>query len=442
MTIRPTRRVAAAVTLAAALAAGGCGKKGAPLAPFVRIPAAVDTIDAARFGHQIYVTLTVPAMNIDMSAPVDIARVEVYGYTGTTAPPRARWAELGTLLVTIPVTPPPVVPPGASPSAADPGATDAVTDALPGAVVTILDLLEGDELVQGPVAAPAPQRPGFVPSPVVSAPSVLRRFYLAIPFSQRGRPGPPGKQVELALTVLPEPPTDLRATYDATSVALEWEPSGGLLGFLLDRALPEEVVPFDVVEPARTTPSQSSDALDAVGPASYQIYRESAPDLTRSRVDALVPSWSAMLPVAMNPAPVSATSVKEDVEFGRELCYAVRAQRGSVLSEPSPRACITPTDRFPPAPPVGLAVVPSAGAINLIWEPNAESDLGGYLVLRRGPGDATLRQLTRVPIRDARYRDDTVESGTRYTYAAVAVDTQLPQPNVSAPSAAVDEVAR
>ena len=113
-----------------------------------------------------------------------------------------------------------------------------------------------------------------------------------------------------------------------------------------------------------------------------------------------------------------------------------------MLSEPSSRVCVTPSDVFPPGPPVGLATVPSEGAINLIWEPNTESDLGGYLVLRRGPGDATLRQLTSAPIGDARYRDTAVEAGARYSYAVVAVDKQAPQPNASAPSATVDEVAR
>ena len=433
--MRPTQRLAAVVTMAVAVAAGGCGKKGAPLAPFVRIPAAVETLAAARLGSQIYVTLTVPAVNVDMSVPVDIARVEVYGYTGATAPPRVRWVEFGTLLATIPVTPPPALP-GVSPPAADPG----IALVLPGAVVTILDALDADDMVQGPVATPALEPPGVVAAIAVSTPSVLRRFYIAIPFSQRGRPGPPGKQVAVAFTPLPGPPTDVRATYDATAVSLAWEPSGGLLGFLLDRALPRETAPLDVVEPAGTMDSPVTDV--STGPTTYQVYREAVPATRALAADARAPSWGARLPVAMHATLVSATSTTDAVEFGLERCYTVRAQRGSVLSESSPRVCITPTDRFPPAPPVGLAAVPSEGAINLIWEPNAESDLGGYLVLRRGPGDAALRQLTSVPISGARYRDDTVESGTRYTYAAVAVDTQLPRPNASPPSAAVDEVAR
>jgi fibronectin type 3 domain-containing protein len=144
----------------------------------------------------------------------------------------------------------------------------------------------------------------------------------------------------------------------------------------------------------------------------------------------------------MNPGPRTETTIKDAVDFGLERCYTVRAQRGEALSDPSSRFCVTPRDVFPPAPPIGLALVPSEGAINLIWEPNTEADLGGYLVLRRGPGDATLRQLTAAPIGDARYRDNAVEPGASYSYAVVAVDKVLPQANISAPSATVEEIAR
>ena len=76
----------AAAALCAAIAGTACGKKSGPLAPFVRIPAAVTTLTATRLGSDVYVTLTVPARNIDNSLPGDVARIEVYGYTGTAAP--------------------------------------------------------------------------------------------------------------------------------------------------------------------------------------------------------------------------------------------------------------------------------------------------------------------------------------------------------------------
>ena len=52
------------------------------------------------------------------------------------------------------------------------------------------------------------------------------------------------------------------------------------------------------------------------------------------------------------------------------------------------------------------------------------------------------RNNTETPIADARYRDGTVTPGTRYSYSVLAVDSQLPLPNVSGESATVEETAR
>ena len=75
-----------------------CGKKGPPLAPIVHVPAAVEQIEARRRGNDVYVTVTVPAKNIDGSMPVDVGRVEVYGYTGTDAATASRFLEVATLV--------------------------------------------------------------------------------------------------------------------------------------------------------------------------------------------------------------------------------------------------------------------------------------------------------------------------------------------------------
>jgi hypothetical protein len=200
-------------------------------------------------------------------------------------------------------------------------------------------------------------------------------------------------------------------------------------------------VPFDTLQPPGPVIPQAVDASVPPGPTTYNVYSDIAPDPLVLPAAAL-PPWRAAVPMPLNPAPLATTSFVDTVSFGRVRCYTVRARRGTVMSEPSPPACFTPIDVFPPAAPSGLASVPSEGGISLIWEPNAEPDLGGYLVLRRDAGDATLRQLTDTPISDARYRDSTVQSGVRYTYFVVAVDTQLPLPNISTQSVPVEETAR
>ena len=70
----PTRALWA---VAAVALTASCGKKGAPLAPIVRIPAAVEQIAAQRTGRDVFVTLRVPVANVDASAPIDIGRVEI-----------------------------------------------------------------------------------------------------------------------------------------------------------------------------------------------------------------------------------------------------------------------------------------------------------------------------------------------------------------------------
>ena len=55
----------------------GCGKKGPPLTPYVRIPAAIEAAEARRVGDEVYVTFAAPAQNVDGSKPADVRRIEV-----------------------------------------------------------------------------------------------------------------------------------------------------------------------------------------------------------------------------------------------------------------------------------------------------------------------------------------------------------------------------
>jgi hypothetical protein len=139
------------------------------------------------------------------------------------------------------------------------------------------------------------------------------------------------------------------------------------------------------------------------------------------------------------------SSFVDRVEFGATRCYAVRraiVQGGAVMeSEASAPICITARDTFPPAPPRRLASVSDESGVSLIWEPNTDTDLAGYMVLRGdAPGD-TLAPLTPAPIRETTYRDTTVKPGQTYVYAVVALDTAAP-PNISEPSNRATEVAR
>ena len=101
-----------------------------------------------------------------------------------------------------------------------------------------------------------------------------------------------------------------------------------------------------------------------------------------------------------------------------------------------------PVDLFPPAPPARVVAVADEGGISLIWEPNAEPDVAGYMVLRGEASDATLQPLTPTPVAEPRFRDTHVSAGKKYVYAVVALDSRLPVANVSAESNRVEETAR
>ena len=62
-----------------------CGRKGPPLPPLVRVPAAPADITADRRGSGVDVRFVVPAANADGTRPANIKRVDVYAITGVVS---------------------------------------------------------------------------------------------------------------------------------------------------------------------------------------------------------------------------------------------------------------------------------------------------------------------------------------------------------------------
>ena len=447
-----------ALLVALVLATVACGKKGPPLLPYQRQPAAAEVTAARRIGNDVYVTVTVPTANIDDSRPASVSEIEVYGVTAATAPPQSQFVSIAERVATIPVAR------DADPS--DKSGTvvpDPKTGALQGTSVTIRDSLTPEKMKPRELPASAtsgrdatrqaalsgrsaPQtvaagkpaaQEASSPSPA-AAPEAPRRFYMTIPFSARKRPGPPSKIVDVPMTSVPDKVLAIRATMKGRNVELAWEPAGGLVGFLLDRALPVETPPVDE-RPAAASPGAKPQTQS--GPTLYNVYVELAPDTLALPAGPATESPPAAVPaLPVNREPLAMLSFSEEVPFDeRRRCYHVRAVRGSgaqrVEGEASERSCIVPVDTEPPAAPTGLLVTSDEGSISLRWEPNGEEDFRGYLVLRSEAGDDTLRLLTRDgPIADTKFTDSTVMSGRMYTYVVQAVDNRIPVPNVSDPT--------
>jgi hypothetical protein len=454
-----------AIGLVAALVSG-CGKKGPPLAPLLHVPAAVDKFAARRLGSTVYVQFTLPTKNQDSSTPADVSRLEVYGYTGTPAS-NDDIVKYGTLVATVPVRRPPPPEeedrgrdkqrqdqqkpepkpaarpepkPKSKPAEPEPGfdqgATVTVTETLTPALmepVTVArrtrEKKKTKEEAEGPILLPS--------ATLVPLPS---RVYVAVGVNRKGHRGVFSPHAPVPLLDAPEPPGNLKLSHTETAINLQWTPPPGAPGHRPPGG-EQAAAPIAPEPPLPATP------LPPHGGPTWYYYVYEVPAVTAAAASPAGPPVMPQVtaPVAIQPYPMNVPNFTDArIEFGTERCYVVRtlevfAPTLQEESEPSQVACITPRDIYPPAAPKGLTAVVNAGAISLIWDPNTEKDLDGYLVLRAEAPNGTLQPVTPEPIHQTTFNDTTAKPGVRYVYAVVAVDKAG---NASAQSDRIEETAR
>ena len=409
-------RDAALPLLVAVLLGVGCGKKGPPLPPLVKLPVPPADLTAERHGETVDLQFTVPGVNTDGTRPANVERVDVYAVTAaptvTDDQLVKQGTKVGSVRVKAPRNPNQTIDPDEPPEemeapegpGLDQGAVARVSDRLSSGALVAVELTRD---VKGPRLAPLPVddtwRPLLGPPPAVAA-----RTYASVGISTRGRRGAFSKRVTVPMVDPPQMLAGPAVEYDEKAITVTWAP--------LAPAVAPGVLP--------STP------IGAVRPdVAYNVYAVSngtppiATRLTRT-------------PVA-EPRYVDARVV-----WGERRCYTVRTVltlgASSLESDEPAPGCVTLVDRFPPAAPKGLSAVPSEGAISLIWEPNTESDLRGYIVLRASAPGETLQPITSAPIAQTTLKDAVV-AGVRYVYAVRAVDEAG---NLSEPSERVEEAAR
>jgi hypothetical protein len=407
----------ALLLVVAALISVNCGKSGPPLPPLVKLPVAPPDLVAARRGDTVGVSFTVPAANTDGTRPANVASADVYAITAPVAGPPLSDANLlkfGTKIGTVAVKAP--RDPNLTADADDP--SDEV-DAPEGpgldqgAVARVNEPLKGDMLTPAVVPpdkhSPAPVAPRS-DAPLLGPPSAVPvRTYVAFGTSTRGRKGPLSKRVNVPLVPPPPSPSGAAINYDETTISLTWSPV----------AVPGTAPDTDLL-PSRT--------IGAPRPAmTYHVYDATNPDAA----------------VKLTTAPLDVPKYSDTrIVWGQKRCYTIVAAEtidgATIESEAPPPTCKTLVDTFPPAPPKDLKAISSEGAINLIWEPNADKDLAGYIVLRGVEPAPTLQPITPAPIVEPSFKDN-VQPGIAYVYAVRAVDRAG---NASEPSARVVETAR
>lgn len=432
--------------------AAACGKKGPPLAPFVRVPAPVANVTAQRVGDDVFVSFAVPTANVDGKQPADIAALEIYAITATSPPETDEQRKLATLVATLPVQP--ILPALPEPPA---GVELPAIPPPPGVDRAVPAVVRETLTAEMRVAVALPPKPGALPvavaldeepiaGPLIApAPAQLpRRYYFVVGISPRGRKSPPSTPVPVPLDSASSPPAAPAFTVTEDAMTITWTPSPNARS----SAFAAPPAPGNA-SPAGVTPVPPAAAPLPPLPAKSLGFLSEATTYNLYEVPAAAPAedpFAIKVPAALTPQPLAVTEhVIKGVTFGVERCFVVRAVDqvgGAVVMGPaSTPACVTPADTFPPAAPKSLAAIAGEGVISLIWEPNTETDLAGYLVLRGDAPGETLRAITPEPVTATTYRDTTARAGTRYVYVVVAVDRATPQ-NVSAQSNRVEETAR
>ena len=413
-------RISAISAISAFIFVVACGKKGPPLAPLIKLPVAPADLAAARRGDTVDLSFTVPSVNTDGSRPANVATADVYAITApVTAPPLSDASVLkyGTKIGGVDVKAPrnpnqtadeddpsdEVDPPEGK--GLDQGAVARVSESLTGAMLTLVDVPRDKNL------PPLPKQSND-DGPLLGPPATLPvRTYAVFGMSARGKKGPLSRRVTVPLVPPPPPPTGAAITYDETAIQLTWTAAGAAAAAADSGVLPAR--PLGAARPAIT----------------YHVYDATAPAaavrLTKTPLD--VPKFSDTRMV-----------------WGQERCYVIVAAQTvggtTIESDAPPPACKKLVDTFPPAAPKDIRAIASEGTISLIWEPNTEKDLAGYVVLRGVEPAPTLQAVTSEsePMSEPSFKD-AVQPGIAYVYAVRAVDKAG---NMSPLSARVVETAR
>ncbi len=201
------------------------------------------------------------------------------------------------------------------------------------------------------------------------------------------------------------PPLEISADTTETAVRLLWQP-----------------------------PAANVDDSTPINVLGYNIYRTSLNSNER-------------VTKPLNAIPITTTDYADrNFRFGETYTYIVRTvslgtQGRQVESLDSNPVSITPRDTFPPSAPASISIAAAPARLSLFFPANPEADVAGYLIYR-STNENLARELwtplTPEPLNRTTFQDTAVESGTRYFYYIVAVDSFG---NRSAPSEVASEIA-
>ena len=302
--------------------------------------------------------------------------------------------------------------------------------------------------VTPPAATPTPPQETVLPSEATSLTAPFMDATVAVDSAAPVAVPPPASSLPNEATTPTPPFVDATAVVDITTLAVSFlpeivpvqPPRMSPPGAATSLSLPSipALRPLDsrpIIEWAQEAVLESNSVVEWPPASRYEVF-----EVAEARDDWLV------VPEPLHPEPLTEPAYADNrVEFGTERCYGVRTldivAGLEVRSDLSTVTCVALVDTFRPDAPESLSAVASDGEVSLIWAPNEEIDLAGYLVLRGLPQGETLQPLTPAPVTENTYRDTTAEPGVVYAYAVRAVDLAI-VPNLSELSSRVEEAAR
>jgi hypothetical protein len=188
-----------ALALVLPLGLAACGKRGPPVAPERKLPAAIQDLQAGVVADGVLLRWSLPKIRIDRSALKEIRRTEVYrrAEDGRAAEPvRPALLTFGGLF-----GPPPGVP----------------------GFERVADIMVAEP------TAPAEVQGNQVTYTDAQGLAFGRRYtYVVVALDEKGRPSPPSNRVVVALAPAPGTPPRLAAQAGDSQVRLTWDPPATL----------------------------------------------------------------------------------------------------------------------------------------------------------------------------------------------------------------------
>jgi hypothetical protein len=311
-------RRAAPLVLAAALAAG-CGRKIAPEAPLLVVPARPEPLRVTQEGGDVVLRFPFPSRTVQGAPLTNLTKVSVFREV-VPAPPGTR-------------------PPEPPTETADRERQEKLFRQRAEAVRELPREALDEVTVGSEILVRDPMLPLFLEKRIGR---VLLRYGVTATRDGK-RVSPLSPLVSILPRVPPSSPRGLAATVEEGRVCLEWLPPAEML----DGTAPAQV-------------------------AGYAVYRR----------DAAEDAYDEPVGVVLRP-PFVDENVPSGRRFVYTVRGAPTADRPPVLGPAADEVLADTRDVFPPRRPEGLLVLAEEGGNRLVWNPALARDLAGYRVYAR-----------------------------------------------------------